>query len=118
MIRKQNIVATLMIFLNLLKKFMKNFIPRDNLHHLEEKTDLFFKIPNRKKISNEQFHLCEVKISLKHKHFFQMKPPPILLGVFHSWDKLDTMSVSSRTGVISVIYKKVGEKGATNYRPI
>ena len=74
MIRKQNIVATLMIFLNLLKKFMKNFIPRDNLQncHLEEKIDLFFKIPNRKKISNEQFHLCEVKISLKHyKHFFQ-----------------------------------------------
>ena len=47
-----------------------------------------------------------------------MKLPPIFLGVFHSWDKLDTMSVSSRTGVISVIYKKVGEKGATNYRPI
>ena len=62
-----------MIFLNLLKNFMKNFIPRDNLQncHFEEKTDVLIKIPNRKKISNEQFHLCEAKISLKHNHFFK-----------------------------------------------
>ena len=47
-----------------------------------------------------------------------MKLAPILLGMFHSWDKLDTMGVSSRTVVISVIYKKVDKKGAVNYRSI
>ena len=30
--------------------------------------------------------------------------PPILLNVFYSWDKFDTMGVSSRTRVIAVIY--------------
>ena len=60
--------------------------------------------PSRKKISNEQFHFFEAEISLKPELL------PNLLVVFHSWDKLDTIGVSSRTGVIPVIYKKGDEK--------
>ena len=32
------------------------------------------------------------------------------LGMFHSWDKLDTMGASSRTGVIYIIYKRGDKK--------
>ena len=38
--------------------------------------------------------------------------------MFQSCHKLDTMGVSSRTGVISVIYKKCDKKDTANYRSI
>ena len=61
MIINENIVATLRTFLCLQKKFMKNFTPRRKV----PKLILFLsKIPNRKKIFNEQFNPCEAKISL------------------------------------------------------
>ena len=41
---------------------------------------------------------------------FSNEPPPIFLGVFHSWDNFDTIGVSSRTEVISAIYKKDDKK--------
>ena len=52
MIINQNILASLLTFANLQKHFSVKF-------YTKEAT---FKIPNRKNISNEQFHLCEGKI--------------------------------------------------------
>ena len=51
-IKKQKILATLMVFLNQLKSFMKSFIPRGNLLNCPL---LDFKIPNTKKSTNERF---------------------------------------------------------------
>ena len=51
-IKKQKILVNLMAFLNQLKTFMKNFIPRENLQNC---LLLDFKIPNTKKITNERF---------------------------------------------------------------
>ena len=95
-------------------------------------TEFLSKIPNRKKISNEQFYLCEAKISLDEiiKYinsqandkspgndgltaefyiYFSNELAPDLLDAYDSCGELGTMSVTSKTGIISVIYKK-GEK--------
>ena len=92
-------------------------------------TEFVQKIPNRKKISNEHFNLCEAEISLDEiiksiNSETNNKPPgndgltaefyrhfsnelaPVLLGVYDSWGKLDTMGVTYRTGIISAIYKR------------
>ena len=84
------------------------------------------KIPNRKKISNEHFNLCEAEISLDEilksiNSKANNKPPgndgltaefyrpfsnelaPVLLAVYNSWGKLDTMVIAYRTGFISAI---------------
>ena len=84
------------------------------------------KISNRKKISNEHFNLCEAEISLDEiiksiNSETNNKPPgndgltaefyrhfsnelaPVLLGVYDSWGKLDTMGVTYRRGIISAI---------------
>ena len=90
------------------------------------------KIPNRKKISKKDFNLCEAETPLVeiiksinsqtnnkspshdglkavfYKHFSN-ELAPILLDVYDSWGKLGTISVTSRTGIISAIYKK-GDK--------
>ena len=114
MIRKQNILATVMTFSDQLKTFMKIFLQRDNLPicHLS----LFSKIPNRKKVSNEQFHLCEAEISLKFINIFSNELTPILLDEFDSWDKLDIMGISSRAEVISFIYKQSDKEYTANDR--
>ena len=89
-------------------------------------TEFLSKFPNRKEVSNEQCNLCEAKISLDeiiksinsqinnkspgnygltaeiYKHF--SNEFPVLLDVYDSWGKLGTMSVTSKTGMISVIY--------------
>ena len=87
-------------------------------------TEFVWKIPNRKKISNEHFNLCEAEISLGEiiksiNSETNNKPPgndgltaefyrhfsnelaPVLLGVYDSWGKLDTMGVTYRRGIIS-----------------
>ena len=92
-------------------------------------TEFLWKIPNRKKISNEHFNLCEAEISLDeikksinpetnnkppgndgltaefYRHFSN-ELAPVLLDVYDSWGKLDTMGVTYRTGIISAIYKR------------
>ena len=85
-------------------------------------TEFLTKIPNRKKTSNEQLNFCKVKISLgeiikpinsqknespgKFYKYFSKELAPVLLDVYDSLGKLGTMNVISRTGIISVIYKK------------
>ena len=42
----------------------------------------------------------------------------ILLYIYDFWGKLGTMGVTSRTGIVSVIYKNGDEKDIANYRSI
>ena len=89
-------------------------------------TEFVCKIPNRKKISNEHFNLWEAKISLdeiikstnsetnnkppgndglaaEFYRQFSNKLAPVLLDVYDSRGKLDTVGVIYRTGIISAI---------------
>ena len=112
MIINQNILAIQRTFLNLWTSTAAT-------------TEFVCKIPNRKKISNEHFNLCEAEISLDEiiksiNSETNNKPPgndgltaefyrhfsnelaPVLLGVYDSWGKFDTMGVTYR-GIISAI---------------
>ena len=89
-------------------------------------TEFISKISNRKKISHEHFNLCQAEISLneiiksinsetnkkppgndgltaKFYRHFSNELAPVLLGVYDSWGKLDTMGVTYRRGIISAI---------------
>ena len=89
-------------------------------------TEFLCKIPNRKKISNEHSDLCETEIPLDEiiksinsetnnkplgnddfkaelYRLFSNELVPVLLSVYDSWGKLDTMDVAYRTGIISAI---------------
>ena len=61
MIINQNTLAIPRTFLNLKKKIMKRYTKWTST---AATTELVCKIPNRKKISNEHFHLYETEISL------------------------------------------------------
>ena len=139
MIINQNILAILRTFLNLQKKFMKLYT---KWTFTAATTEFVGKIHNRKKISNEHFNLCETEISLDEiiksiNSETNNKPPgndgltaefyrhfsnelaPVLLGVYDSWGKLDTMGVTYRTGIISAIraISRTNYFGKTGRRP-
>ena len=51
-----------------------------------------------------------------YKHFSH-ELAPVLLDVYDSWGKLSNIVVTSRTGIISVTYKK-DKKDIARYKPI
>ena len=61
MIINQNILATLLTFSNLQKNFYEKLYTKQTTSKTAT-TEFISKIPNRKEISNEQFHLWEAKI--------------------------------------------------------
>ena len=61
MIINQNILAILRTFLNLKENYEKLYTKQTST---AATTEFVQKIPNRKKISNEHFNLCEAEISL------------------------------------------------------
>ena len=54
-----------------------------------------------------------VQVMMALKQYFT-----ILLNVYDSWGKLRTINGTSRTGIISAIYKKSNKRDIENYRPI
>ena len=61
-LKNQNFLATLMIFLSQLKTVMKKRYKQTSKTAIAE---LFSKIFNKKEISNKQFHHCEANIFLE-----------------------------------------------------
>ena len=61
MIINQNILATLLTFSNLQKNFYEKLYTKE-ITSKTATTEFISKIPNRKKISKEQLHLCKDKV--------------------------------------------------------
>ena len=118
MMRKQNILATLIIFLNQPKLFMKSFMPnRTSKTEVEPLFNFLAKFLTDRKFRMNNFSPLWGWNFLKTlETYFQMFP--ILLDVFDLQDKLDTIGVRSRPRVISVIYKICETNGTAFYRPI
>ena len=125
---------------NSAKKFYENLYTREKIPK-SAINELLNKMPTNKKISNEHFRLCEADISLdeiinainsqennkspgndgitaEFYKQFSNELAPILLEVYNSWKQLGIIGISSRTGIISVIYKNGDKKDIANYRLI
>ena len=61
MILNQNILGNLLTFSNLQKNFFEKLYTKETTSKTAT-TEFISKIPNRKEIFNEQFHLFETKI--------------------------------------------------------
>ena len=61
MIINKNILASLLAFSNLKKNFYEKLYTKE-VTFKTATTEFLSQIPNRKNITNEQFHLCEAKI--------------------------------------------------------
>ena len=115
--------------MNILKSAKKNMKLYTKLTSTAATTEFAWKIPNRKKISYEHFNLSEAEISLDEiiksiNSETNNKPPgndglkaefykhssnelaPVLLDVYDSWGKFDTIGITYRTGIISAICKR------------
>ena len=126
--------------LNSAKKIYENLCTGEKISQ-PAINELLNKILINKKIFNEHFRLSEVEISLEEVfnainsqrnnkypgndgltaefyEYFSNEVAPILLEVYNSWKQLGIIGISSRNGIISVIYKKGDKKDIANYRPI
>ena len=123
-----------------LKKNYENFTIRRQFPKLLL-LNLLAKCLTGKKISNERFNLCEAKIWLNeiikstnsqtsnnspgndgltaefYKNVF-IELVPILLDVYNFCEKVDTIGFTSRTGIVSFIYKKGDKRDISHCRPI
>ena len=126
--------------LNSAKKFYESLYTREKISQ-PAINKLLNKILINKKLSNEHFKLCETVLSIvvvlnaikSQKNnkspgndgitaefylHFSNEIAPVLLEVYNSWKQIGTIGISSRTGIISVTYKKGDKKDMANYRPI
>ena len=100
---------------------MKNSTPRRQLPKLQllnfkAKTSLDEIIKSINSQTNNKSPGNDGLKAVFYKHFSN-ELAPVLLDVYDSWGKLGTISVTSRTGIISATYKKGDKRDIENYRP-
>ena len=85
---------------------MKNSTPRRQLPKLQRNSQT-----SKKSQGNDGLK------AVFYKHFSN-ELAPVLLDVYDSWEKLGTISVTYRTGIMSAMHKKGNKRDIENYRRI
>ena len=70
--------------------------------------------------TNNKYSMVTIAVQQNFINFtnnFSNELALVFVDVYDSWGKLGTMGVTSRTGIISVIYKKGDKKDIVNYKP-